>query len=469
MMKRVPVVFIVDDEKRMCQSLQAVLGNAGYQVAYATSGEAALEQMAQPDIDLFLLDIHMPGLNGFDLLDRILSQRRGTPAIMMTGDATVESAIHALRQGAYDFLKKPFEPEELLNTIENALRQKLLLHRTRILDNRLRLSERRFRFMFQNTPDMIYTLDTAGRFKHVNDSVARTFGYRSADLIGQYYESILWDEDIPSARWHFNERRTGERATSGLILRLKPGPHQTAGAKNGNFTVTELYATGVYRGDKANGKASRIGTYGVIRNMTHHQIQHEDPSNVQICEKSISKVLSRLGHDLSDRLSSTRGIISALKHEMQPANPYLDQIKAIETFTKNSQHRARQLLWLANGGNIDSQRMRVNPGSRKVNFWLKAPKAGQVSVAGDFNGWDARANPMSKDSAGLWKTTLMLPAGRYEFKFMVDGRWRESLESELTAPNRYGKLNNVVFVGEANPTAEIGLPHPQRSLTYHQK
>ena len=98
-MKRVPAVFIVDDEKRMCQSLRAVLTNAGYRVAYATSGETALEHLARTEIDLFLLDVHMPGLDGFELLGRILTRRCGTPVIMMTGDATVDSQIERVGLG----------------------------------------------------------------------------------------------------------------------------------------------------------------------------------------------------------------------------------------------------------------------------------------------------------------------------------------------------------------------------------
>lgn len=80
---------------------------------------------------------------------------------------------------------------------------------------------------------------------------------------------------------------------------------------------------------------------------------------------------------------------------------------------------------------------------------LKTPRASEVLLAGDFNGWNPQANPLKKDRNGFWKTTLILPSGRYEFKFMVDSRRRENLETELTAPNSYGTLNNVVVVGGA--------------------
>ena len=89
--KNAPVVLIVDDERGMCRSLAAILRNSGYQAAYATSGESALETVKRRNIDLILSDIHMPGLNGFELLDRFLSTLPGIPIVMMTGDATVTS------------------------------------------------------------------------------------------------------------------------------------------------------------------------------------------------------------------------------------------------------------------------------------------------------------------------------------------------------------------------------------------
>ncbi len=448
-MKRVPTIFIVDDEEGMCHSLQALLSNAGYKVACATTGESALKAVVRQDIDVFLSDIHMPGIDGFEFLEQILSQLPGTPVIMMTGDATVDSAVKALRMGAYDYLKKPFEPGEMLKTVENALQQRMLLERTRMLDNRLSLSERRFRFILQNSPDMIYTLDPSGRFKFVNESVAIRFGYQSADLVGKHYETMVWDEDISSARWRFNERRTGERATSGLALRLKPGPRQTDGTVDKHFTVVELFATGVYRQDKSNGQASLIGTYGVIRNLAHHTIRHEDPHSFEKLEEDISKILSGIGHDLNDILSSTRNVTANLMDKLHPDNPYLDQIRTIDRYTENGQYHARQLLWLANGGNLEPRQIGEKQKSRRVTFKLKAPNAKQVTLAGDFNGWDAGTNPLEKDSDGHWQTSMMLPSGRYEFKFMVDGQWRECSDNETTAPNRYGTSNNVIDVVEA--------------------
>ena len=85
---------------------------------------------------------------------------------------------------------------------------------------------------------------------------------------------------------------------------------------------------------------------------------------------------------------------------------------------------------------------------RKVTFLLRAPNAREVSLSGDFNNWDTGANPMKLDKDGLWKVNLIFPPGRYEFKFLVDGKWREGSKEEQTVPNCFGTLNNVLIVPE---------------------
>ena len=83
-----------------------------------------------------------------------------------------------------------------------------------------------------------------------------------------------------------------------------------------------------------------------------------------------------------------------------------------------------------------------------VRFSLKSPNAKEVFLVGDFNNWDARANPMKLDEDGLWKIRLIIPPGRYEFKLLVDGKWREGTKEEQTVPNCFGTLNNVLIVSE---------------------
>ncbi|MFC1858884.1 glycogen-binding domain-containing protein [Thermodesulfobacteriota bacterium] len=85
---------------------------------------------------------------------------------------------------------------------------------------------------------------------------------------------------------------------------------------------------------------------------------------------------------------------------------------------------------------------------RRVTFAYVAPKAKEVILMGDFNGWDPQKHPMKKDDRGVWTKVAMIPAGRWEYKFMVDGQWRIDPENDRLCPNRFGTRNNVMLVGK---------------------
>ena len=79
----------------------------------------------------------------------------------------------------------------------------------------------------------------------------------------------------------------------------------------------------------------------------------------------------------------------------------------------------------------------------KVMFEFSAPEAREVCLAGDFNGWDACTNPMKSDKKGLWKAALPLEPGRYEYRFLVDGRWENDPSCSCCVLNQFGSMNCV--------------------------
>ena len=91
-------------------------------------------------------------------------------------------------------------------------------------------------------------------------------------------------------------------------------------------------------------------------------------------------------------------------------------------------------------------RAKAKANKRRVMFSLEAPNARAVMVAGDFNRWNVKTHPMKKDNGGVWKKTLMVSPARYEYKFLVDGRWRNDPKNDQTCPNCFGTLNNVLTV-----------------------
>ena len=84
--------------------------------------------------------------------------------------------------------------------------------------------------------------------------------------------------------------------------------------------------------------------------------------------------------------------------------------------------------------------------TRPVEFVLEAPKATAVSLAGTFNSWDAGRNPMRKGKDGLWRTRIVMPTGRHEYRFVVDGEWVSDPKAKRSVPNPHGGTNSVLEV-----------------------
>jgi len=132
-------VLIVDDEPTLLRALEAFLRKKGYDVVGLDSPIAATQKLAQEDFDVALLDIKMPQLSGLELLNAVKHRRPEVEVIMMTGHATVETALAAVRAGAYDYLTKPFDDIEIVGrSIAKAAERKNLFDRNRQLESQLR-------------------------------------------------------------------------------------------------------------------------------------------------------------------------------------------------------------------------------------------------------------------------------------------------------------------------------------------
>jgi len=121
-MKRYACIIAVDDEPTVLKLVQRILEEAGYNVITANDGQEALDKISQLDVDLLLLDIMMPGLDGFQILS-LLRKQSDIPVIMLTGKGEVTSIRDALNLGADDYVTKPFKPRELVARIEAKLRR----------------------------------------------------------------------------------------------------------------------------------------------------------------------------------------------------------------------------------------------------------------------------------------------------------------------------------------------------------
>jgi DNA-binding response OmpR family regulator len=114
-------IMIVDDERTTRLSLSEIFALRGAITAAAADGEEALELIAKSDYDLIILDIKMPGISGLQVLETVQKTSPGTVCILLTAHATVDSAIRALRQGAFDYVLKPAQPKTIIEVVERGL------------------------------------------------------------------------------------------------------------------------------------------------------------------------------------------------------------------------------------------------------------------------------------------------------------------------------------------------------------
>lgn len=86
---------------------------------------------------------------------------------------------------------------------------------------------------------------------------------------------------------------------------------------------------------------------------------------------------------------------------------------------------------------------------RRITFSFEDAGAGEVILMGDFNNWDPAKHPMKHDGNGRWTKTVMLPAGQHEYKFLVDGRWKEDPRNGHKCPNCFGTSNSILKIGQS--------------------
>ena len=130
-------ILIVDDERAVRESLGSWFREAGYEVRTAASGAEALTHVNGRPWDVFLLDVRMPGMDGLELQRRLREAQPDAAVVVMTAYASVETAVEAMKQGAFDYVVKPFDPEDLEHTVRNAAERRQLLAENRQLRDKI--------------------------------------------------------------------------------------------------------------------------------------------------------------------------------------------------------------------------------------------------------------------------------------------------------------------------------------------
>jgi two-component system, NtrC family, response regulator PilR len=138
MEEQIPHILVIDDELSMRELLEVLLVKEGYKVTCAKNGQDAVSMIKKTVFDLLLCDIRLGDISGIDVLRALREENQETVVIMISAYASTEAAVEAMNEGAYDFVPKPFDNEELKKTIKNALSLRTIEHEKEILDGELK-------------------------------------------------------------------------------------------------------------------------------------------------------------------------------------------------------------------------------------------------------------------------------------------------------------------------------------------
>jgi len=236
-MKSQPVILVVDDQSQNVELLDAYLVPQGYEIVQAASGEEALEKLSGNQIDLILLDVMMPGMDGFEVTRRVRRDngKRQVPIVLVTSLRDVEDRVKGIEAGCDDFLSKPFDKIELLARVQSLLKVKAyndlisnyqkelesevtkkveeknkLVNELQESEEVLRASEEKYRSLVENINDILYTLDTQGNITYISPVVERLTKYKVSDLTGKPFTPIIHPDDLASLLRRFNRLVSGE-------------------------------------------------------------------------------------------------------------------------------------------------------------------------------------------------------------------------------------------------------------------
>jgi DNA-binding NtrC family response regulator len=172
-MRRMGSILVVDDEEIMREILEALLTREGYRVTLATSGEEGVELAKAAPFDAAIVDVMMPGLDGIATLEELKKLDDELPVLMITAFASVETAIAAMKRGAFDYITKPFKNDEVLIVVRNAVERRQLVAENTALRQTLQAQSQKFSGIIGRSP----------RMKQVFDLVIQAAPSRSTILV----------------------------------------------------------------------------------------------------------------------------------------------------------------------------------------------------------------------------------------------------------------------------------------------
>lgn len=265
-------ILVADDEPRLRQTLAGLLRSRGFSVTEASGGLEACQMLGERQYDLALLDLNMPERDGFQVMEEAARVQPDCGIVVVSGEGSFSTVSRALRRGALDYIRKPFDPEELLATVQGVLGKQSLIRAHELVQTRLEKSEALHRYIVNSSPDIVFMLDEAGRICFINNKVESLLGYDPGELSGQHFRHLLDDRDVARGTYALKSPEISADNPRTLEVRLKTRGSEKA---TRHFEITAFPVdpqtwpeTGQASGEFS-GQSARY--YGIARDVTERK------------------------------------------------------------------------------------------------------------------------------------------------------------------------------------------------------
>jgi diguanylate cyclase (GGDEF)-like protein/PAS domain S-box-containing protein len=286
-------ILAVDDDAFMRICLEELLKTYGYCCTLAENGKKALSLLNQYKFDIILLDLMMPEMGGHQVMAQVKEKFPDLDVIIVSGDATFDNATKALRLGAKDFISKPYKPDELIKCIRHIQETRKLKSKLIDMHQQVLVSEQRYRFFINNSPDLIYLLDNKGKITFINDRVMAFLGYEAKELIGKNFSSLVYAEDLPQVNYCFSQNNQFPDVNQIMEFRLIPksSPDGLLCFESETIVINTIMPGLI--NDKENVEQIFSGIYGTARDVTQKK-KFEKQISFQLNHDALTSLPNRI-------------------------------------------------------------------------------------------------------------------------------------------------------------------------------